>query len=33
MKLYGGIQQIGVGVEDASKARDWYCRKLGFDIP
>ncbi|MDA8425183.1 MAG: VOC family protein [Treponema sp.] len=33
MKLYGGIQQIGVGVEDAGEAWNWYSRKLGFDIP
>jgi catechol 2,3-dioxygenase-like lactoylglutathione lyase family enzyme len=33
MKLYGGIQQIGVGVEDAAEAWGWYSRKLGFDIP
>ena len=33
MKIFGGIQQIGVGVADARGAWDWYRRKLGFDIP
>ena len=33
MKIFGGVQQIGVGVADAGKAWDWYRRKLGFDIP
>jgi catechol 2,3-dioxygenase-like lactoylglutathione lyase family enzyme len=33
MKRFGGIQQIGIGVEHAGKAWDWYRSKLGFDIP
>jgi catechol 2,3-dioxygenase-like lactoylglutathione lyase family enzyme len=33
MKVFGGVQQVGVGVADAGKAWDWYRRKLGFDIP
>jgi catechol 2,3-dioxygenase-like lactoylglutathione lyase family enzyme len=33
MRLFGGVQQIGIGVEDAERAWDWYRRKLGFDIP
>jgi catechol 2,3-dioxygenase-like lactoylglutathione lyase family enzyme len=33
MKIFGGVQQIGIGVEDAREAWDWYRRRLGFDIP
>ena len=33
MRLFGGVQQIGIGVEDAERAWDWYRRKFGFDIP
>lgn len=33
MKVYGGIQQIGVGVADAAAAWEWYARNFGFDIP
>lgn len=31
-KLIYGIQQIGVGVDDASKAFEWYATRLGADI-
>lgn len=31
-KLIYGIQQIGVGVEDADEAFEWYATKLGADI-
>lgn len=31
-KLIYGIQQIGIGVDDAYKAFEWYATKLGSDI-
>lgn len=31
-KLIYGIQQIGVGVDDASKAFEWYGTRLGADV-
>ncbi|MGE5106222.1 MAG: VOC family protein [Sphingobacteriales bacterium] len=31
-KLIYGIQQIGIGVEDADKAFEWYATRLGQDI-
>lgn len=31
-KLIYGIQQIGVGVDDADKAFEWYATRLGADI-
>lgn len=33
MKIFGGVQQIGVGVEDAQAAWEWYGSAFGFDIP
>ena len=32
-KLIYGIQQIGVGVDDAEKAFEWYATRLGSDVP
>ncbi|MBM1108228.1 VOC family protein [Aurantibacter crassamenti] len=32
-KLIYGIQQIGVGVENADKAFEWYATRLGADVP
>ncbi|MEM6830674.1 MAG: VOC family protein [Bacteroidota bacterium] len=32
-KLIYGIQQIGIGVEDADKAFQWYASRLGADVP
>lgn len=31
--LIGGIQQIGVGVQDADAAWAWYRRQFGVDVP
>ena len=31
-KLIYGIQQIGVGVDDADKAFEWYATRLGSDV-
>ncbi len=31
-KIINGIQQIGIGVNDAKKVFNWYRRHLGFDI-
>src|SRR5690349_13398073 len=31
-KLIYGIQQIGIGVDDAYKAFEWYATKFGSDI-
>jgi len=33
MKVFGGIQQLGIGVADAPAAFEWYARHLGFDVP
>jgi catechol 2,3-dioxygenase-like lactoylglutathione lyase family enzyme len=32
-KLIYGIQQIGVGVDNADKAFEWYATRLGSDVP
>lgn len=32
-KLIYGIQQIGVGVDDADQAFEWYATRLGTDVP
>ncbi len=32
MKIISGIQQIGIGVEDVTKAFAWYRRNFGMDI-
>ena len=32
-KLIYGIQQIGVGVDNARKAFEWYATRLGSDVP
>jgi len=32
-KLIYGIQQVGVGVENAEEAFKWYASKLGADVP
>lgn len=32
-KLIYGIQQIGVGVDNADEAFEWYATRLGFDVP
>lgn len=32
-KLIYGIQQIGVGVDNADKAFEWYATRLGADVP
>jgi len=32
-KLIYGIQQIGVGVENADQAFEWYATRLGADVP
>lgn len=31
-KIINGIQQIGIGTEDARQVFDWYRKNLGFDI-
>ena len=31
-KLIYGIQQIGVGVDDAAKGFEWYATRLGSDV-
>jgi catechol 2,3-dioxygenase-like lactoylglutathione lyase family enzyme len=31
-KIIAGIQQIGIGVADVYKARDWYKDNLGYDV-
>lgn len=32
-KIIYGIQQIGVGVDDATAALEWYATRLGADVP
>ncbi|TXC77131.1 VOC family protein [Luteibaculum oceani] len=32
MQFFSGVQQIGIGVEDASKAYDWYKNKFHFSL-
>ena len=31
-KIINGIQQIGIGVGNAERVFNWYCKNLGFDI-
>lgn len=32
MQFFSGVQQIGIGVEDASKAYDWYKNNFDFQL-
>ena len=31
--MIGGIQQVGVGVDDAEKTFRWFAKNFGFDVP
>lgn len=31
--IFGGIQQVGIGIPDVHEAWKWYRENLGFDIP